>query len=60
MVKLKAPKGCGGASHKGQWYAADRKGIVEVPDDARDVLCNPHHGFAPLDSADDRVGSRED
>jgi len=44
-MRLKAPEGCGSVSWGGQSYPVV-KGVVDVPDEARELL-EPGWGFTP-------------
>ncbi len=44
MIKLQVPKGGSSASFNGITYEANKKGIIEVPDEAVTMLI-AHHGF---------------
>jgi hypothetical protein len=47
---LKAPKGVGAISWDGRSYEV-KGGLVEVPDEAAAVLCEPGWGFVPAPAA---------
>jgi hypothetical protein len=50
-MKMKAPKGASGCSFNGTEYECDKRGIVDVPDEAVAELVP--HGFTPVgDKAD--------
>ncbi|MCL2658769.1 MAG: hypothetical protein FWD62_15440 [Betaproteobacteria bacterium] len=47
-MKLQGPKGCGGASVGGQFFQADKNGVIEVPDEGGYAAMLAPHGFAPI------------
>jgi len=49
MTTIQAPKNGGGVSYKGEFYPADKKGIVTLPDDA-DLSEFASFGYTVIDS----------
>ena len=53
-MKLQGPKGTTGASVGGQFFQANKRGVITVPDDGEYASTLAPHGFAPIGSAEDQ------
>ena len=47
-MKFQGPKGTTGASVGGQFFPANKRGVVETPDDGEYAWALAPHGFTPI------------
>ena len=47
-MKFQGPKGTTGASVGGQFFPANKKGVIETPDDGEYAWALAPHGFTPI------------
>ena len=47
-MKFQGPKGTNGASVGGQFFQANKRGVIETPDDGEYAWALAPHGFAPI------------
>jgi hypothetical protein len=47
-MKFQGPKGTTGASVGGQFFPANKRGVIETPDDGEYAWALAPHGFTPI------------
>ena len=47
-MKFQGPKGTTGASVGGQFFQANKRGVIETPDDGEYAWALAPHGFTPI------------
>ena len=51
-MKFQGPKGTTGASVGGQFFKANKRGVIETPDDGEYAWALAPHGFTPIADAE--------